>query len=116
MEHTLGKTERLHKKDFHGVKWVRTGKSPHFLLFKSAKNGADDLSVRRFGVVVSRKIKGSVKRNRIKRLAREFFRLNKELFPGSANYSVRVMRMPFGLFFEAVSLELGALATRAFGG
>jgi ribonuclease P protein component len=112
MEQTLGKTERLHKRDFHGVQWVRSGKSPHFLLFK-CMNG---LSVTRFGVVVSRKIKGVVKRNRIKRLAREFFRLNKHLFPGSANYSVRVMRMPSSLTFEAVSLELGTLALRAFNG
>ena len=66
--------------------------------------------------MVSRKIKGAVKRNTIKRLAREFFRLNKHLFPGSANYSVRVMRMPSGLSFEAGSLELGALTPRAFNG
>ena len=116
MEQTLGKTERLHKRDFHGVQWIRSGKSPHFLLFKCTKNETNDLSVTRFGVVVSRKIKGAVKRNRIKRLAREFFRLNKHLFPGSANYSVRVMRMTSGLTFEAVSLELGTLATRAFNG
>ncbi len=116
MEHTLGKSERLHKRDFHGVQWVRSGKSPHFLLFKSTKNETDDLNVIRFGVVVSRKIKGAVKRNRIKRLAREFFRLNKHLFPGSANYSVRVMKLPSGLTWEGIRLELGTLAARAFNG
>jgi ribonuclease P protein component len=114
MGQTLGKTERLHKRDFHGVRWVRSGKSSHFLLFKSTKNETDDLSVTRFGVVVSRKIKGAVKRNRIKRLAREFFRLNKHMFPGFANYSVRVMRLPSCLTWETVRLELGMLATRAF--
>jgi len=112
MNHTLGKAERLHKRDFRCAQWRGSGRSPHFLLFRSA----NDQSVARFGVVVSRKIKGAVKRNRIKRLVREFCRLHKHLFPGSANYSVRVTRMPSGLTWEAVRLELATLAIRAFNG
>ncbi|MBI4224004.1 MAG: ribonuclease P protein component [Deltaproteobacteria bacterium] len=36
---------------------------------------------RRLGVVISRKIRGAAKKNRIKRVVREFFRLQRELFP-----------------------------------
>ena len=108
-DHTLTKTERLGKGDFHKAKWIRFRRSPHFLLFKS-KNKE---STRRFGVVVSRKIKGAVRRNRIKRLLREFFRLNKQRFPEQACYSVRVTAMPDSLTWNSVSSELDQLTTKA---
>lgn len=69
--------------------------------------------MRRFGVVAGRKVGGAVKRNRIKRLLREFFRLNKELFRDSTIYSVRVTRMPDVATWSAVSGELRALVARA---
>jgi ribonuclease P protein component len=112
MELTLKKTERLGKRDFRKVKWVRSGRTAHFLLFR-VKN---DDSTRRFGVVISRKIKGAVRRNRIKRLLREFFRLNKELFREGANYSVRVTVAPVCLTWDAISRELHALVAKAAGG
>jgi len=109
MEHALGKAERLKKRDFRSAKWVKSGKTSHFLLFTST----NEYSMRRFGVVVSRRIKGAVRRNRIKRLLREFFRLNKGLFLGRANYSVRVTKMPSSVTWDVISGELRLLATRA---
>jgi ribonuclease P protein component len=109
MEQTLARTERLGKRDFRNIKWTKSGRTLHFLLFKSNN---EDL-VRRFGVVVSRKIRGAAKRNRIKRLLREFFRLNKELFRERLNYSVRVMTMPASMSWDAVSQELCALVAKA---
>jgi ribonuclease P protein component len=64
-------------------------------------------------VVVSRKIRGSVRRNRIKRLLREFFRLNRELFRDGTNTSVRVMQMPEHVTWRHVSRELEGLAAKA---
>lgn len=109
---TLGRAERLHKSDFRFARWTGSGRSPHFLLFRRT----NDQAVARFGVVVSRKIKGAVKRNRIKRLVREFLRLHKHLFPGAANYSVRVTKMPPGPAWGTVREELAALASKAFHG
>ncbi len=111
MGQTLGKAERLKKRDFRFAQWTKSGSTPHFLLFKNR----NESSTKRFGVVVSRKIRGAVKRNRIKRLLREFFRLNKQLFRDCHNYSVRVMRMPSSPRWDVVSRELRTLVTGAAG-
>ncbi len=47
---------------------------------------------RRFGLSVGAHVGGAVKRNRIKRLLREFFRLNKDLFPTSSDIVVSVKK------------------------
>jgi ribonuclease P protein component len=56
----------------------------HFVLILR-KNDKD---VKRLGLVVGRKVGGAVSRNRIKRLIREFFRLNKEKMPESSDLIV----------------------------
>lgn len=112
MEQTLGRAERLNKRDFRNAKWKKSGSTPHFLLFTSKNEN----STKRFGVVVSRKIRGAVKRNRIKRLLREFFRLNKQLFRDCKNYSVRVTRMPPDPSWDAASRELHILVTGTVNG
>jgi ribonuclease P protein component len=108
MEQTLKKAERLQKRDFR-AKWTKSGRTLHFLLFQRKNEN----SMKRFGTVVGRKVGGAVRRNRIKRLLREFFRLNKQLFEESTSYSVRVMRMPESTTWNAVSGELRVLVARA---
>lgn len=56
----------------------------HFVLLLR-KNGKD---TKRLGLVVGRKVGGAVSRNRIKRLIREFFRLNREKMPESSDLIV----------------------------
>ncbi len=60
-------------------------------------------------MVIQRKIKGVVKRNRIRRLIKEFLRTNKHLFKDCHDYSVRVVRMPERMRWDTVSSELQAL-------
>ncbi|HKP56236.1 MAG TPA: ribonuclease P protein component [Polyangiales bacterium] len=49
--------------------------TPHFVILLAANEG------QRLGVTVGRRVGGAAQRNRIKRLVREVFRLNRRLFP-----------------------------------
>ncbi|MCL7487122.1 MAG: ribonuclease P protein component [Desulfobulbaceae bacterium] len=46
---------------------------------------ANDLSRSRLGISVHRLIRGAVRRNRMKRIIREIYRLHQDLFPGSCD-------------------------------
>jgi ribonuclease P protein component len=68
---------------------------------------------KRLGITVTKKTGNSVKRNRIKRLIREFFRLNKNLFP--AEHDVVIMakkKMPPRMTYKEACDELTELLTR----
>jgi len=45
----------------------------------------NDLNITRLGLVAGKRIGNAVTRNRVKRLVREFFRLNKSSFPESTD-------------------------------
>jgi ribonuclease P protein component len=51
---------------------------------------ANDLGHNRIGISISRKVKGAVVRNRIKRIFKESFRLNRDIYPGNADIVVAV--------------------------
>jgi len=80
---SLGKEERLLKpSEFKRV--LRNGKSQsteHFkvFIFSSRTNN------QRLGITTSKKVGAAVRRNRIKRLLREFFRLHKIYLPPSSD-------------------------------
>lgn len=74
----------------------------------SLANGRDDS---RLGISVHRLIRGAVRRNRIKRMFREVFRLHRDLFPPSCDIVITV-RPDFSwaatsLLRDAVSAALG---------
>lgn len=90
--------ERLHKKrDFEYI--LKEGKRFRARGFTLVLSKRQDEGLRRFGVIVSKKVRGSVKRNRSKRLVREFFRLNKEFFPPSCDIIV-IVYTPLSRYHE----------------
>ncbi|MEO0240836.1 MAG: ribonuclease P protein component [candidate division WOR-3 bacterium] len=65
-----------------------------------------DSEERKFGVTVSKNIKKKVERNRLKRLVREVYRKNKELFKGINVFLVRKE----GLSYKEIEEELKKFA------
>jgi len=71
------------------------------------------INITRLGLTVSKKVGKSVKRNRVKRLIRESFRLSqKQIMPG---YDIVVVAKPsaYGLKCQQAQLELLSLLHRA---
>ena len=66
--------------------------SRYFLLFFLPDSSPSSSRGPRLGIAASRKIGPAVRRNRIKRLIRETFRLNRELFPGNADMVIVAKR------------------------
>ena len=92
--------ERLRKnKDFQSV--FQSGKScanKYFVMYVSKNN----LGINRFGVSVSKKIGNSVVRHRMKRLLKECFRLQEDMFNSSLDIVVIVRKGADSLDYEEV--------------
>jgi ribonuclease P protein component len=91
---------------------VQTGKiiqTADFIAFIK-KNGTDK---RRFGISVKKKFGNAVKRNRLKRYCREYFRLNKMKFPSGIDVFVlprkRLSKKFDGLHYREIAVELEEL-------
>lgn len=68
--------------------------------------------VKRLGITVTKKTGNAVKRNRIKRLVREFFRLNKNLFPAGRDVVIMAKKNTPPLTYRQACNELTELFTR----
>ena len=104
--YTLGKNERIRRRgEFSAL--FESGKRIHseYLTVIVCKNTS---GMRRIGLVVGKKVgKSAVRRNRMKRLLREFFRLNKHRLPASQDILI-VARKDFSLMkYQDLRRELG---------
>ena len=101
----------LSRSDF--VNLNRSGKrldTKHLrLIIKQNQQG-----VTRLGVVVSKKTGNAVKRNRIKRLIREFFRLNQSHFPQGSDIVVVAKKDASYLDFQKLKEEIGIISDNKF--
>lgn len=94
--------------DFQSV-WARGIKfhTDHFLVVVVTKSCGPT----RLGITASRKIGGAVKRNRVKRLLREFFRLNYSSIKNNVDISIIAKRDSPFLNYSQVHHELNKLFT-----
>ena len=86
----------------------RLGKREHTAHFTVIvdENG---LGINRVGITVTKKIGNAVKRNRVKRLVREFFRLYNHSFPQGYDIVIVAKKGANDLIFWKLKEELGAI-------
>jgi len=88
---TLKKHERLKRGDFRNTQWVKCSETSHFSLLIH-KNKYES---KRIAVTIRKQVGNSVLRNRMRRLIKESFRLNKDLFMDGYDNLIRVKQTPF---------------------
>lgn len=107
MEQSFGKHERVRKrKDYSRIyqKGVRLYSESFLVLLLAGETGT-----RRLGITAGRKIGNSVKRNRIKRLLREFFRLHKDSLPAGRDIVITVRKDVSARSLQEITQELEGL-------
>ncbi|MDZ7698974.1 MAG: ribonuclease P protein component [Deltaproteobacteria bacterium] len=108
---SFSKKERLlNRSDF--VNLNRFGKryhTNHFVVIGKR----NELGITRLGVTVGKKVGNAVRRNRIKRLVREFFRLHKTHFPQGYDIVIIAKKDASHLDLRSVEKELGEIVSEA---
>lgn len=105
MEQTLKKEERLNRGGFRNRRWYKISETEHFVLFKDKNSNG----IKRIGIVVKKKVGRAVERNRIRRVLKEFYRLNKNLFMENVDHLIRVKKIPENLTWKEMKEELKIL-------
>ena len=109
-EQSYRKSERItNRSDYRSIydKGVWSSSQNFTRIVYSNKQGT-----KRLGITVTKKAGNAVKRNRIKRLIREFFRLNKALFPAGQDVVVMAKRNMPPLTYQDACRELTELFSR----
>ena len=105
MRETLRPTDRLKRRaDFQRVQ--STGRKIHTAHFVVAVLVRPEGGPTRLGITATRKVAPAVGRNRIKRVMREVFRRNRELFPTACDVVAIAKDGASGLGYHEVLAEL----------
>jgi ribonuclease P protein component len=109
-EQSYRKLERITKRSRFGAIYQQGvwSSSKHFTTIICSNTQG----VKRLGITVTKKVGNAVKRNRIKRLIREFFRLNKALFPAGNDFIIMAKRNMPPLTYQEACRELTELFAR----
>ncbi|MDD5168032.1 MAG: ribonuclease P protein component [Syntrophales bacterium] len=106
-DQSFGKHEHIRKKNDY-TRIYRQGIRGYSEHFTWIIHGSP-AGIRRLGITAGKKVGTAVRRNRVKRLLREFFRLNKSRLPEGQDIVIMVRhRMPF-LTYKDVMGELEGL-------
>jgi ribonuclease P protein component len=105
MANNFSKDERLKKGDFRGIRWKKHAETSHFLLLVRG----NEQGQKKLGVTIRKKTGGAVVRNRMRRLVKEFYRLNKDLFPDRHNNLLKIKQVPERLTWTETDKELHEL-------
>jgi ribonuclease P protein component len=107
---SLTKADRiLKRRDYIALsKYGQRIQNEHFIAYFSA----DRQGRSRIGITVTKKVGPAVKRNRIKRLVREFFRLNRHRLTGKRDISIIAKRQAADLSSEKTYRSLQEIADR----
>jgi ribonuclease P protein component len=101
---TFGKDERIRKRQDY-LRIYQLGVRCHTGRF-TIITCPNQSGIRRLGMTVSKKVGNAVQRNRIKRLLREFFRLNKSRLPASQDIVIIAKRGILPLTYNDVCTDL----------
>jgi len=107
---TFGRHEKICKKQDYLTIYEQGVRrySKHFTMIEYRNQEG----IRRLGITVSKKVGIAVQRNRVKRLLREFFRLNKSRFSSSHDIVIIAKKDAHSLTYQDVCRELGSLLIR----
>lgn len=101
---TFLKSERLlERKDFVNLNRFGRKLHSHHFTISLMQNGR---GVTRLGIAVSKRIGNAVERNRVKRLIRESFRLNKTVFPEGYDIVIAAKKYAGDLDSRKITREL----------
>jgi len=110
MKQSFGKHERVRKRKEYSRIYQNGARlySENFLVLLHP----NDKEIRRLGITAGKKIGNAVKRNRAKRLLREFFRLNKDMVPPGRDVVITVRRDVSRLSLQEITRELEELLVK----
>jgi ribonuclease P protein component len=107
---SFGKHERICKRSDYLTIYEQGVRSysKHFTIIACRNQEGNS----RLGITVTKKVGSAVQRNRIKRLLREFFRLNKSRLLSSQDIVIIAKKDAYALTYQDVCRELETLLTK----